>query len=140
MYRKIYVTASEMLEMRKQGMSNHDIAKSLDISVPTVIRYIGKQGERMENLAAFADPPTRKKRKKETEAPPVVPKYEPKPVKEAYVIGNLEVTLNNDDRVLHIHTSRDDSVAYNGKCISYDDIPDFVQFLAWAMRERMDVM
>jgi transposase len=66
MYRKIYVTASEMLEMRKQGMSNHDIAKSLDISVHTVLRYIGKQGERMENLAAFADPPARKKRKKET--------------------------------------------------------------------------
>lgn len=139
MSHKIYVTASEMLEMRKQGMSNHDIARSLDISVQTVRNYIGKQGGRMENLAAFADPP-RKKTEKELPEMPVVPKYEPKPVKEAYVIGNLEITLNNDDRVLHIHTARDDSIAYNGKCISYDDIPDLVQFLAWAMRERMDVM
>lgn len=136
MYRKIHVTASEMLEMRKQGMSNHDIAKSLDISIATVKRYIGAQGRRMERYAAFADPKPEPK-KNET---PVIPKYEPKPVKEAYVIGNLEITLNNDDRVLHIHTALDDSIAYNGKCISYDDIPDLVQFLAWAMRKRMDVM
>lgn len=140
MYRKIHVTAAEMLEMREQGMSNHDIAKSLDISPETVRRYIGQQGGRMENLAAFANHPTRKKTEKELPKMPVVPKYEPKPVKEAYVIGNLEITLNNDDRVLHIHTARDDSIAYDGKCISYDDIPDLVQFLAWAMRERMDVM
>ena len=44
MNRKIYVTAAEMLELRDQGLSNHDIAKSLDISYQTVIRYIGKQG------------------------------------------------------------------------------------------------
>lgn len=42
MKRKLQITASEMLEMRKQGMSNHDIAKSLEISYPTVLRYIGK--------------------------------------------------------------------------------------------------
>jgi predicted transcriptional regulator len=44
MGRRIGVTASEMLTMREEGMSNHDIAKALDISVPTVLRYIGKQG------------------------------------------------------------------------------------------------
>ena len=134
MYRKIYITASEMLEMRKQGMSNHDIAKSLDISVPTVIRYIGKQGERMENLAAFADSPARKKRKKETEAPPVVPKYEPKPVLERFVIGDCEITMNADIREISISSCGVEFLA------SYDDIPQLVQFLAWAMRERMDVM
>lgn len=134
MYRKIYVTASEMLEMRKQGMSNHDIAKSLDISVPTVIRYIGKQGERMENLAAFADPPARKKRKKETEAPPVVPKYDPKPVLERFVIGDCEITMNADIREISISSCGGEFLA------AYDDIPQLVQFLAWAMRERMDVM
>lgn len=44
MRRKIYVTASEMLELREQGLSNHDIAKSLDVSINTVRRYIGSQG------------------------------------------------------------------------------------------------
>lgn len=138
MRRKIDVTASEMLALREQGMSNHDIAASLDISIATVRRYIGRQDGRMEGYAAFKNTPPRQKMEAKEDVP-VIPKYEPKPVKEAYVIGNLEITLNNDDRVLHFHSVRDDSIAYNGKCISYDDIPDLVQFLAWAMRERMDV-
>lgn len=62
MRRKIDVTAGEMLELREQGLSNHDIARSLDISYETVRRYIGNQNGRMENLAAFADPSPRKKK------------------------------------------------------------------------------
>lgn len=134
MYRKIHVTSSEMLEMRKQGMSNHDIAKSLDISPETVRRYIGKQGERMENLAAFADHPTRKKTEKELPEMPVVPKYEPKPFKESYEIGDYAIELSNDDRLVTVSSESGDIV------LAYEDIPDLVQFLAWAMRERMDVM
>lgn len=57
MRRKIDVTAGEMLELRKQGLSNHDIAMCLDISEQTVRRYIGKQGGHMERLEAFADTP-----------------------------------------------------------------------------------
>lgn len=53
MARKVGVTKSEMLQMRAQGLSNKDIAKCLDIHVATVYNYIGKQGERMESLAAF---------------------------------------------------------------------------------------
>ena len=41
---KLEVTPAEMLELRAQGMSNHDIAKSLDISMSAVYRYIGSQG------------------------------------------------------------------------------------------------
>lgn len=134
MYRKIHVTAAEMMEMRQQGMSNHDIAKSLDISVPTVRRYIGPQGERMENLAAFADPPTRKKTEKESAEMPVVPKYEPKPFKEMYSVGDTSVELDNDDHLITMSSESGDIV------FAYEDIPDLVQFLAWAMRERMDVM
>lgn len=62
MRRKIDVTVGEMLTLREQGLSNHDIARSLDISVQTVRRYIGKQNGRMENLAAFADPPSEEER------------------------------------------------------------------------------
>lgn len=53
--KKLEVSASEMMEMRRQGLSNADIAAVLDISVPTVFKYIGKQGRRMERLAVFAD-------------------------------------------------------------------------------------
>ena len=44
MMKKLEVTPAEMLELRAQGMSNHDIAKSLDISVSAVYKYIGSQG------------------------------------------------------------------------------------------------
>lgn len=63
MRRKINVTAAEMLYLREQGICNHDIAKSLDVSESTVKRYIGAQGCRMERLAAFANtaPPSEEK-------------------------------------------------------------------------------
>ena len=47
---KIGVSVSEMLELRKQGYSNKDIAKMLDISIPSVYRYIGNQGRHMESV------------------------------------------------------------------------------------------
>lgn len=62
--KKCEVSASEMMEMRREGLSNKDIAELLEISVPTVHKYIGKQGGRMERLAVFAD----KGKKKQPEA------------------------------------------------------------------------
>ena len=56
MARKLGVTKNEMLKLREQGLSNVDIANVLEISRATVFRYIGKQGGRMENLAAFNEP------------------------------------------------------------------------------------
>lgn len=43
--RKIDVTAAEMLKMREEPycLSNAEIAKQLDISYQTVLKYIGKQ-------------------------------------------------------------------------------------------------
>lgn len=136
MGRKIFVTAAEMLELRKQGMSNHDIAKSLDISLPTVLRYIGKQGGKMEGLAAFKDT-SRKKEEVKEEA--VIPKYEPKPIKEAFVIGDMGITLNHDSRVMYFDFAFDQAYKSIDREIPYDKIPDLVQFLAWAMRTRMEV-
>ncbi len=37
------VSQSELLHMREDGMSNQEIAKSLDVSYQTVLRLIGKQ-------------------------------------------------------------------------------------------------
>lgn len=53
--KKVEVSASEMMEMRNEGLSNADIAELLDVSVMTVRKYIGNQGRRMERLAVFAD-------------------------------------------------------------------------------------
>ena len=64
MARKLEVTTSEMLEMRKQGLSNRDIANCLGIHYSTVFNYIGRQPGRMDNLAAFMD-----KKKPMVEAP-----------------------------------------------------------------------
>ena len=36
------VSVEELLTMRENGMSNHQIANALDISYATVVRYIGK--------------------------------------------------------------------------------------------------
>ena len=44
MKRKIELSVSELMQMRNDGYSNKDIARILDISLPTVYKYIGKQG------------------------------------------------------------------------------------------------
>lgn len=131
MSRKIGVTASEMRTMRENGMSNRDIANTLDISYSTVVHYIGKQGRRMDSLEAFRDTPPKKATAKEE--PVVIPKYEPKPIIERFKIGEFDVELDGEDRDVTIASDEDVIV------ISYDSVPDLVQFLAWAMRERMEV-
>ncbi len=133
MKRKIQITASEMLEMRKQGMSNHDIAKSLDISYPTVLRYIGKQGGHMEGLEAFKYAPTPKKEDAKAEVKPVIPKYDPKPTLERFRVSGIMIDMNSIDRYVTISGEEGEII------LEYESIPDLVQFLAWAMRERMEV-
>ena len=59
MARKLGISKSEMLRMREEGLSNRDIAKLLDIHHATVYNWIGPQGGRMENLAAFDEPKAR---------------------------------------------------------------------------------
>ena len=127
--RKIYVTAAEMLELRKQGLSNHDIAKSLDISYPTVLRYIGKQDGKMEGLEAFKDAKPLKEEQEEA-VKPIIPKCEPKPVVETFKVGKCRIMMSKENRCLWIN---DEAL------LSYDCIPDLVQFLAWATRTRMEV-
>lgn len=135
MRRKIDVTASEMMQLREQGLSNHDIARSLDISANTVRRYIGVQPGGMENLEAFRDVPSpRLAVKKEiVERAALLPKYAPKPVLEKYRIKDCMVEIDNDHRVMSI------DVDGSFVIVPYDLIPELTEFLAWAMRERMEV-
>lgn len=52
------VSQSELLHMRDDGMSNHEIAKALDVSYQTVLRLIGKQPANLRKPAVrnFAEP------------------------------------------------------------------------------------
>ena len=108
------ITKSEMLRMREQGLSNRDIAKCLDIHPATVYNYIGKQGKRMENLAAFNEP-----KKEKVETPTEEQKAPPK------VVDSLEM-------VYEIVKSADGTyraeLDYESKCISiFDSIIEFDQ-------------
>lgn len=47
---RLEITKSELLELRNQGLSNKDIAATLEISLPTVYKYIGKQGCHMDSV------------------------------------------------------------------------------------------
>lgn len=132
MPKKIYVTASDMMQLREQGLSNHDIARSLEVSEQTVRRYIGKQPGRMENLEAFRDAPSPKK-EKIVERAALMPKYAPKPVLEKYRVKDSIVEIDNDHQVMSI------DVDGSFVIVPYDLIPELTEFLAWAMRERMEV-
>lgn len=94
MKRRIDISADEMLRMREDGMSNHDIAAALDISIVTVRRYIGKQGCRMERLEAFSDCQPKRQPEPEIKAEA----YNLKPVIETYRAGDasVEVTIDHD--------------------------------------------
>lgn len=48
--RRLELNTSELLEMRKQGMTNKEIAKSLDCSVNTIINRIGSMTKREKRL------------------------------------------------------------------------------------------
>lgn len=133
MYRKVCVTPAEMLTMREEGMSNHDIAKSLDVSYQTVVRYIGKQGKRIGGLAAFRDEP-KKPETEVTEMATVMPKYNPKPIEEVFSIGRTYITLDNSNGMVRFQTD-DGRMSIPYKCVS-----ELVEFLAWAMRERMEAI
>lgn len=137
MRKKLDITPSEMRELREQGLSNHDIAKLLDISYATVLRYIGKQNCRMERLAAFAEDEPCKTDEKQDEPQEVLPKYDPKPFIEEYNLGNFSVRLYNAERFVAIMSNEKDVYGTSIK-IGFDNIPDLVQFLAWAMRTRME--
>ena len=65
-YKKVNVTPSEMRTLLEQGYSNKDIANILEVSVPTVLRYIGPQGTHMESMAAFKKKPKAEETQVET--------------------------------------------------------------------------
>lgn len=132
MNRKVMVTPSEMRTMRENGMSNHDIAKSLDISYQTVLRYIGQQDGHMQSYDAFKDNPKKEEKREMVQVATVMPKYNPKPIEETYQIGNIKIVLVNAEREMIVRRVDGGAVS-----IPYDTIPELMELLSWAKRERM---
>ena len=59
--KRLELNTGELLEMRKQGMSNAEIAKALDVSVPTITRRIGPSRRRGEKLPGISKLPPEEK-------------------------------------------------------------------------------
>lgn len=50
------VSVDELLKMRESGMTNSDIARALDVSYYTVLRYIGNQPGRTPRYTYMPKP------------------------------------------------------------------------------------
>ena len=108
------ISKGEMLRMREQGMSNRDIAKCLDIHFATVYNYIGKQGKRMENMAAFNEP-----KKEKVETPMEEAKTSPKAIDSLETVYEVVKSADGNYRA---------EIDYESKCISFlDDTIAFEQ-------------
>ena len=116
------ITKSEMLRMREQGLSNRDIAKCLDIHYATVYNWIGPQGGRMENLAAFNEP---KKEKVET------PKEEPKaPHKAVDALRTICESVRSADGTYQAEIDYEmEAVGLLGSTISFSGMAELATFI-----------
>lgn len=135
MARKINdISKGEMLRMRAEGLSNRDIAKLLDVHYATVYNYIGPQGGRMDNLAAFDEP-----KRKEVETPKEEPKAAPKAVDSLEMVYEVVKSANGTFRA---------ELDYENKCLSigenvYDldhlaELATFIIGLASRMEQKRE--
>lgn len=122
MAKKIGISKSEMLQMREQGLSNKDIANLLEISVATVFRYIGAQGGRMENLAAFNEPKAEKVETTQGRTEPA-----PKAVDSLEMVYEIVKSADGSFRA---------EVDYESKCVSildstleFGQLPELATFI-----------
>ena len=129
--KKVEVSAAEMMEMRREGLSNADIAELLEISVQTVRNYIGNQGRHMERLAVFADKGKKKQPEAEEEIREKMTKPKYVPCSESYSLdGGLTVMLAMQPKRIRI-ISEGSQVT-----LTYDQAAALVEFLARAGREK----
>ena len=133
--KKLGLTKDDLLVMREQGMSNKDIAASLDIAPYSVYRLIGKRGGRMDSFAAFDTIPKKPKigaKTVEKKTPPRV-KYAPEVVSESYRLHNdLSVAVSFDSEAVSV-LNNDGFID-----IPFADLPEVVQALAFVLREKVE--
>lgn len=125
---RIPFTASELMALREEGLSNHDIAAKLDISEQTVRKYIGPQREQLPRLAAFADSEPHRTE----ECPPLEPAYSPKVVREDFEIADgisAAIYFDEPEGTGIFLTSSSGTIR-----LSPDQAATVMQFLAWASK------
>lgn len=116
MYRKIDVSVSEMLELRRQGYSNKDICNMLEISLPTVLRYIGKQGCKMDSV-------TKNPSRSMEIRPPEKGVEEIKMLSQTFAINGVVFCNDTDSSVVTIATSDQQEFIR----VSKDNISAFIE-------------
>ena len=130
-YKKIGVTATEMLRLREQGLSNKDIANLLEISDLTVRRYIGPQGKRMEHMAAFAES---KPKAVATEAPVETPEI--KRAVDEIVVRSESVSSKSGKLKADIDYNNCSVIICDDILFTFDELPELATFVI-GMTERI---
>lgn len=124
---RIPFTASELMALREEGMSNHDIAAKLDITEQTVRNYIGPQHKQLSRLAAFADSEPHRTE----ECPPLEPAYSPTVMREDFEIADgVEGSIVIYPQSLFISLKTPTGTA----TLTPDQAATVMQFLAWASK------
>ncbi len=123
MRRKLNISKSEMLQLREQGLSNRDIAKCLDISAQTVHRYIGAQGGRMDNLAAFDKPKAEPEQQIQADTPTPAPRAVDKLEVTYEIVKSAEGSFNAELDVENM------SLSLCNSSIAFDKLPELLTFV-----------
>ena len=116
------VSIDEMLYMREQGMSNQEIAESLEVTAPTIYHYIGRNPKNM---------PRRHKMIEESSAPRTVQQEEVIPAcllmenRKINLIGQThEYEVNEKDMSVRIKRTGDMPFV-----MKIEDLDDFISEL-----------
>lgn len=98
------INEAELLSMRDEGMSNQEIAESLDVSYATVLRLIGKQPLGMRGSVKNRSVIEPAQKKRELEEEPIIPACLAVTVKRLTVEGELaryELSSNVEDIMIN---------------------------------------
>jgi predicted transcriptional regulator len=129
-YKRIGVTASEMMAMREQGLSNKDIANVLEINPLTVRRYIGCQPQRrMENMAAFKENKPNTVEVETVETPEIKRAVDEVVVRKEMLSSRSGNVAVNVDYISH-------TAEFDVAAMTFDELEDFATFVI-GMVERI---
>lgn len=120
MKEKLELSVREMMQLRNDGYSNKDISRILDISLPTVYKYIGKQGCHIPSAtASFVSKP-----------------IEEEPQQKAHEIAVVSQVISVDGYLFEIPSmSSGMSVNFaDGQLVKIDDVDRFIGAIKAAMQ------
>lgn len=87
------ISIPELLKMRESGMSNSEIAESLDVSYKTICNYLGKGGPRRQTRRAL---PAQERAPMKDEPVEACLKMEPSKIRLTGAYGKYELAPDGD--------------------------------------------